>query len=279
MVYDNPGGGALDYRMCRYGMSRLLFRGPLAPLTRPYTLFLGGTATFGRFVPRPFPALAGAEIGIATVNMGLVNAGLDAFVGDETVLDAVARAETVVIEILGAQNLSNRFYAVHPRRNDRFLGATDALKALYPEVDFTEFAFTRHLLTRLEHRDPHRFLQVVEALQSCWAAQMERLMQAAGDRAVLLWLADAPPPQEARSIVDGMDPLFVDVTMTARLAARAEQMVCVTPSRAAIAAGTRGMVFSEFEASVAAATAGPAIHAEVAEALCPVLQRMNAAAA
>jgi len=279
MAYETLGGSALDYRMCRYGTSRLLFRGPKAPLSAPYTLFLGGTATFGRFVPRPFPALAGAELGIATVNMGLVNAGLDAYAGDETVLDAVARAETVVIQIVGAQNLSNRFYTVHPRRNDRFLGATEALAARYPEMDFTEFSFTRHLLTRLEQRDPGRFLGIVEALQARWTAQMERLVQAAGGRAVLLWLADAPPPQEAASIVDGMDPLFVDVTMMARLAARAEHTVRVIPSRAALAAGTRGMVFSEFEAPVAAATVGPAIHAEVAEALCPVLQRMNAAAA
>jgi hypothetical protein len=107
---------------------------------------------------------------------------------------------------------------------------------------------------------------------------MDRLMAAAGGRVVLLWLADAPPPQEAVSLVDGRDPLFVDTVMMARLAARAAHLVQVVPSRAALEAGTRGMVFSEFEAHVAEATIGPAVHVEIAEALAPVLRRLSAAA-
>lgn len=278
MAFEHPGGGALDYRPCRYGTSRLLFRGPEQRLAPPYTLFLGGTETYGRFVPRPYPALLGDTLGITAVNMGVVNAGLDAFAGDDTVLDVARRAESVVIQLVGAQNLSNRFYSVHPRRNDRFLGASEALQALYPEVDFTEFSFTRHMLTTLETQCPERFRQVAEAVQSRWSAQMDLLMTAAGDRVVLLWLADAPPPQEATSLIDGIDPLFVDTVMVARLAARARGLVQVIPSRAAIEAGTRGMAFSEFERPVAEATAGPAVHVEVAEALSPVLQRIGAAA-
>ncbi len=55
-----------------------------------------------------------------------------------------------VIQVMGAHNMSNRFYAVHPRRNDRFLRASlGCCKTIYPEVDFTEFNFTRHMLTAL----------------------------------------------------------------------------------------------------------------------------------
>ncbi len=36
---------------------------------------------------------------------------------------------------MGAQNLSNRFYAVHPRRNDRFLRASTLMKTIFREVD------------------------------------------------------------------------------------------------------------------------------------------------
>ena len=54
-----------------------------------------------------------------------------------------------MIQVSGAQNLSNRFHAVHPRRNDRFLRASTLLKTIYRDVDFTEFNFTRHLLTTL----------------------------------------------------------------------------------------------------------------------------------
>ncbi|RDC72069.1 hypothetical protein DLJ49_11935 [Rhodovulum sp. 12E13] len=278
MAFEHPGGGALDYRTCRYGTSRLMFRGPKARLSPPYTLFIGGTETFGRFVPRPFPALLADQLGLAAVNMGVINAGIDAFAGDDTVLDAARRAETVVVQIVGAHNLSNPFYTVHPRRNDRFLGVTPALRQLYPEMDFTEFAFTRHLLTELEQRRPERFGEVVAALQSRWSAQMELLMSAAGNRVVLLWVSEAAPPEETTSIAEGHDPLFVDMAMMTRLAVRARQFVRVIPSRAALEAGTRGMVFTEFESHIAEATFGPAVHVEVAEALTPVLRGLSAAA-
>ena len=36
MAYDNPGDGALDYFPCRYGKSKLMFRGPRRRLEAPY---------------------------------------------------------------------------------------------------------------------------------------------------------------------------------------------------------------------------------------------------
>mgnify|MGYP006298917155 FL=1 len=271
MAYVRPGSGGLDYQLCRYGASRLLVRGPRQRLVPPYTVFFGGSETFGRFVPRPFPDLLSEAVGLSCVNMGCINAGVDVFADDPALVAAAARADTTVIQILGAQNLSNRYYTVHPRRNDRFVGATPELAALYPEVDFTEFNFTRHLLITLERICPDRFAAVIDALQRRWMAQMTALIDRCGARTILLWIGSSEPPQEARQIASAPDPLFVDVAMMAALAARADDLVTVVPSAAARAAGTRGMVFDEIEAPVAAETAGPAVHAEIADALSPVL--------
>ena len=54
MTYDARGQGALDYLPCRYGVSRLLFRGPKSKLDHPYLAFIGGTETYGRFIADPF---------------------------------------------------------------------------------------------------------------------------------------------------------------------------------------------------------------------------------
>ncbi|HAW46955.1 MAG TPA: hypothetical protein DCX34_06910, partial [Roseovarius sp.] len=61
---------------------------------------------------------------------------------------------------------------VHPRRNDRFVAATDALRVLYAEVDFTEFHFTRHLMRRLAAISPARFARLRTAVQEAWLARM-----------------------------------------------------------------------------------------------------------
>jgi hypothetical protein len=278
MAYVRPGSGGLDYQLCRYGKSRLLVRGPKQRLVRPYTVFFGGSETFGRFVPRPFPELLAETGGLRCVNMGCVNAGVDAYADDPALVAAAAQADATVIQIPGAHNLSNRYYTVHPRRNDRFVGATRELAALYPEVDFTEFNFTRHLLTTLQRTCPDRFALVVDALQSRWMSQMCALIDRCGARTILLWIGPSHPPQEARQIASAPDPLFVDVAMVARLAARADDLVTVVPSAAACAAGTRGMVFDEVEAPVAALTAGPAVHAEIADALAKVLANHRDAA-
>ena len=271
MAFERPGGSGLDYQLCRYGQSRLLFRGPRARLVPPYTLFLGGTETFGRFVPAPFPDLVGARLGLRSVNMGCVNAGLDAYAGDATVLATAARAETVVIQIVGAHNLCNRFYSVHPRRNDRFVAAHPALRELYPEEDFTDYAFTRHLLGALERRCPARFAQVAAELQAVWQARMSQILAEAQGRAVLVWIADAPPPRTARSVLSGAEPLLVDAAMLAGAATEAAAVVEAVPGPAAREAGTAGMIFCDLDAPVAEHTLGPAGHADVAAALAPVL--------
>ena len=81
-------------------------------------------------------------------------------------LSACANAQVTVIQILGAHNMSNRFYTVHPRRNDRFLRASPMLRGIYHDVDFTEFNFTRHMLSRLREISEERFALVVEELKT-----------------------------------------------------------------------------------------------------------------
>ena len=278
MTYAHPGGGSLDYKVCRYGKSRLLVRGPKIRLTSPYILFFGGTETYGRFVSDPFTAQLSERLRLKTVNVSCINAGLDAFAEDAALLAMAAAAEITVIQVIGAANLSNEFYTVHPRRNDRFIAALPALRALYPEVDFTEFTFTRHLLTTLEARCPARFATVAEALKDRWRMQMHRLMSEAGPRCILLWIAEAPPPARAMAIDGAADPLLVDRAMVAEFGARADEVVQVIPTERARATGTEGMTFTDFEADIAEQTINLATHTEIAQALSAVLRRQTQAA-
>ena len=81
---------------------------------------------------------------------------------------------------MGAQNMSNRFYQVHPRRNDRLTRVSTVMQAIFPEVDFSEFCFTRHLLTRLAEVAPERFPILREELQAAWTARMRTFLEATG---------------------------------------------------------------------------------------------------
>jgi len=267
MAYEHPGGGALDYCACRYGRSGLLFRGPRRRLSGSYLVALGGTETYGKFVAEPWPALLEGRIGMPVANFGCVNAGIDLFLSDPQITEIAGAARLTVLQLTGPQNMTNRFYAVHPRRNDRFLRATGAMRATFPEVDFTEFNFTRHMLTSLADRFPQRFDQLAGELRAAWVARMRQLLERIGGQVVLLWIG-------SHHLGGISDPVPLTADMVADVQGRARHTMRVEPSMTARAAGTAGMWFGALEEPAAAEMPGPMVHAEVAEALAPVLARL-----
>lgn len=267
MTYDILGPGALDYLPCRYGTSKLTFRGPQRVLEAPYVAFLGGTATFGKFIEQPFPLLVEHLTGVTSVNFGQVNAGLDVFAKDTTVLEAAQGAQVTVVEVLSAANMSNRFYSVHPRRNDRFLHALPDLKQLYYDVDFTQFAFTQHMLRHLYLRDAGRFEQMRHMLQKTWVRRMRRLLAHLSQEVILVRIGGADWP-----VNTGPTMALINDDMVDRLGPLVSAIVDI-PSDGSHS-GTEGMAFSMLEEEAAKAVPRPHVHRNVARALCPMLDRL-----
>lgn len=272
MSFAFPGETSLDYVPCRYGRSKLLFRGPRRDLASPYVAVLGGGESYGKFVARPYPALVEDAFGQPVVNFGAVNAGPDAWTQDAALAEIACRARVTVVQVTGAQNLTNRFYAVHPRRNDRFLRASPLLASIYREVDFTEFNFTRHMVQSLHRASPEKFALLADELRAAWVARMTALLPRLGARVVLLWMAGHRPDQ-ATAWPDG-DPMLVDRPMIEALRPRVAAVVEVVFSRQAQAEGTKGMIYPPLAEPAARAMPGPAQHAEVAAALGPVLAEL-----
>lgn len=271
MIPVQAGAGALDYFPCHYGQSRAVFRGPQRDLSGPYIVALGGSSTFGKYVARPYPALVEQATGHPVANLGGLNTGPDFYLSDPAALRVASRARLAVVQITGADALSNPFYTVHARRNDRFLAATPALRALYPEVDFAEIHFTRHLLLVLARTDAARFSRLRDALQANWLARMRQLLAHLPLRRVLLWLADGRPPARATDLDHACGPLLVDAGMLATLRPAVSALVEAVPSPAARAEGLARMQFPQTEADQARHLPGPAAHDEVAALLGPVV--------
>ena len=270
MTCHSGGAGTLEYFPCRYGGSRVLFRGPRKLLRGDYVAFLGGTETYGRFVERPFPALLEQRFGVECANFGVVNAGVDLYLNDPAVMGLAASAKVKVVQVMGAQNMSNRFYQVHPRRNDRFLRASDKLEALFPEVDFTEFHFNRHMLGRLAEVSEDRYAQILAELRTAWIARMKHVLTLLRGPVALLWFAEHPVPEDGTVGLTG-DPLFLTRPMLEALRPRVAALVEVTPSAEARLMATDGMIFNEFEACAAVGQPGPRAHEEACDQLEPVL--------
>jgi hypothetical protein len=271
MSYEQRGHMPLQYDPVAYPGSVLRFRGPVHDVDAPHVLCLGGSETFGRFIHAPFAAQLDDLLDGHVVNMGVMNAGLDVLMQDAAITMALRHARAVVLQITGAQNMTNRFYAVHPRRNDRFLKATTMLKTIYPEVDFTEFHFTRHLLTHLKATSQDRFAILVEELRTAWLARMMRLLKGIEAPVHLLWLSRRAPDAADRTMQIGDDPLFIDRVLLDKVAAQAASLTIAVPQKDRATRPNKGMFFAAGEEAAARALPGPDAHDLAALALRDLL--------
>ncbi len=267
--------GELSYSPCKYGASRMLFRGPRRRLDRPYMAFVGGTETYGKFIEKPFPTLVEKAMRQTCVNFGCVNGGIDVFVNDPTIMEICNAADITVVQVMGANNLSNRFYSVHPRRNDRFLRASTVLEAIYHDVDFSEFSFTRHMLSTLHSRSLDRFNTVVEELRAAWMARMTNMLTQIGPRAILLWFSEEEMSNADWSEREGQlqaDPLFITAEMINELRHLVLDVVEVNPSAKSLTLGTEGMFYPQSQEAAASEMLGAACHVDASAALIPVIR-------
>jgi len=271
MSYDK-GFGGLDYLPCRYGGSKVLFRGPRKTLDAPYVAVLGGTEAYGKFVEHPFPDLIEQATGTTSVNLGCMNAGIDVFTQDPYLLELASEARVTIVQVMGAQNMSNRLYTVHPRRNDRFVKPSALLQTIYREVDFAEFNFNRHMLQRLHEISAERFETVCEELRAAWVARMQHLLGRISGKTVLLWASTRTPDEPAPAFET--DPWLIGRTHLDAIAPDVTDTVEVVFSRAAREAGTDGMVFAEMERPAAGQVINAAAHREIGAALAPVVARL-----
>lgn len=274
MSYEKQGAEALDYRLCRYGKSRIAFRGPRTVLDGTHVAFIGGSETFGKFVAQPYSELAEQALGVPCANFGWNNAGIDIFLNEPVVTDAARQSRATVIQVLSAHNMSNRFYKVHPRRNDRFVGASGTMKAMFRDIDFTEFNFTRHLIGELADQVPELFPIVRDELRAAWLARMRTLIGMIETDVILLWASARSPDDAETDTADRPDPMYIDRVLIEQLRPEVHAIVEVPYSTTALEAGTDGMVYPEMERPVAERLPGPRAHSEIATKLVPALEEI-----
>ena len=263
----------LDYQMCLYDGCRLSFRGPTISMAEPYIAVLGGTEVFGRFVKHPFPELIHEWTGLPVANFGVAQAGLSLFSEEPWLLDAASRSDLTILQILGAQNMSNRLYSVHSRRNDRFLSVSPALREMYPGVDFSQINFTGHLLETLA-MDEVAFSSLVKELKWAWVQRMRRVVSILRGDVMLLWMSDRNPDEGGASR-DSCEPLFIDREMLDALsddvAGTVEIVTDRNPSK------LNEMVIVDGEADAALCLPGPKDHIRAAEAVALEVAKIKGA--
>ncbi len=130
--------------------------------------------------------------------------GIDARLADPLVPERARKAACFVMLLPPVGNMSNPFYSVHPRRNDRFVAAHPPLRRLFPETDFAEFVFTGHLLGVLAATCDARFAVIARALRPLWLERLRLHLGLLPPRGVMLHL---PAPHRIPLPLDDVQAL------------------------------------------------------------------------
>jgi len=207
------------------------------------------------------------------VNLGVAQAGLSLFSEEPWLLDAGSRSDVTVLQVLGAQNMSNRLYSVHSRRNDRFLTVSPALRDMYPDVDFSGINFTGHLLETLA-RNEQAFATLIDELKWAWIQRMRRVLAMIQGDVILLWMSRRAPEDQGGS-KDGAEPMFVDRDMLDALSEDAASLIEITLDDERPKLGE--MVVTPQEEDAALCLPGPYDHMRAAEAIAAEVSRLRQA--
>ena len=158
-------------------------------------------------------------------------------------------------------------YRVHPRRNDRFVEASPKLSQLYPEVDFTEFHFTRHMLGRLARLSQERFEIVAHGLKQAWHSRMTEVLDLLGPNIILVWLRYRVTHPDGAAADLGSEPLMIGVDMLRELGQFVVSSIEIPVKTAGDSDELGDMVFGTLQEPAAEHLLGPATHRLIAEQL------------
>lgn len=265
----------IDYKDYRFGRAKQRFRGPKPNLERPYIAFIGGSETYGKFIHAPFPTLIEDHLGIACANWGTPGAGPSFFLKDPVLLEACSNARICVISIMGAVSMSNRLYTVFKRRNSRLRSTTDSLRALYPDLELSDFRFAHNMLHRMHQENPDNFKLLEIELREAWVARMKELLDDIETVRVLLWMSTRTPdepakPEERESYQNA--PAFVTREMLERVAPMADLVVEYVAADEVAADPEDGRVFEPAQKQLAALYPGETMHQQTADLLAQPLR-------
>ena len=159
-------------------------------------------------------------MGMPVLNLGVQHSGAGFYTEDDAIHEIIENAQVVFVEAPSVVNQSNPFYRVHPRRNNRFMTAFGPLYDLFPEADFVECHFTKHLITKLITIDAARADIVFRTLQDEWVRNVTIMRARWRAKTVVHWYKkpQASQPEFEFPVADliGFYPGMYDAVLQAQ---------------------------------------------------------------
>jgi hypothetical protein len=184
LFYQNLDTDIIDYKI--YDYQGLELRGPKLS-TNKYIAYIGASQTFGRYCQEPYPHLLEKRLNMGTLNFGIGGKGPTYFLRNKIILEAVNKAELVIIQVLSGRSISN---SVFESRD----GGMHGIRLIDGKKMRSDYAFSE-LISGKDNRGLSReFMEnlVKETRENYVSATIE-FLKAIQPPKVLLWLSTRTP--------------------------------------------------------------------------------------
>lgn len=165
-------------------------------------------------------------------NWGTPGAGPSFFLKDPVVLEACSNSKVCVVSVMGAVSMSNRLYSVFKRRNSRVRTISDSLRAMFPDLELSEFRFAHNMLRHMHRDNPANFKVVEIELKEAWVARMRELLDEIETVRILLWISERTADEDCSTNRRGRfvtHPAFVDREMLEEITPMVDLVVEYVP--------------------------------------------------
>ena len=110
--YQKHDDELVDFQLWKMDGLTHLFRGPKpVNLNRgEFFICMGAAQTFGRFVPKPFPALVAEKLNLQVLNAGHAGAGPLFFLQQKKILEIANSAKFAIVQVMSGRSESNTLF-------------------------------------------------------------------------------------------------------------------------------------------------------------------------
>ena len=182
--YQNLDKDIIDYKI--YDFQGLELRGPKLDNSK-YIAYIGASQTFGRYCQEPYPNILGKRLNMGTLNFGIGGKGPTYFLRNKTILEAVNRAELVIIQVLSGRSIDN---SVFESRD----GGMEGIRLIDGKKMRVDYVFSQLISGKDKRGLSREFMEnlVKETRENYVTATIE-LLRAIQPPKVLLWLSTRTP--------------------------------------------------------------------------------------
>ena len=184
---------AFDYELWYLDGLKMALRGPrtVFDLKSRYWTFVGAAQTFGRFSPRPYPAVVSAWHSVPHVNLGFAGAGPEYFAKNPELLNIINSSELCFLQIMSGRSTSTQLlktvgyggvlqFSSGPLEQQRFLAA-----AAYKKL--------------LEHYGADAVRQQIQEARTNWTEAYRELLAQIRIPVLCVWI------EQADEVADGAE--------------------------------------------------------------------------